>query len=264
MRLDKKIFMWAAHLKEEQGFKYLEIGEGAPLIILHGIMGGLSNFNEVIDHFRRYFKIYMPELPIYTFPLLKTNIKGFSKFLHDFIKFKNIDKPVLLGNSLGGHVSLYYAHLHPERVRAMVLTGSSGLYEKGFGESYPQRKNYEYIKKKTQEVFHDPKLATKELVDEVFRIVNNRGKILRTLALAKSAIRHNMAKDLHRLQCPVCLIWGKQDIVTPPEVAEEFHKLLPNSDLYWIDKAGHAPMMERPEEFNRILEDWFRKKRIIA
>jgi len=264
LRLDKKIFMWAAHLKEEQGFKYLEIGEGAPLIILHGIMGGLSNFNEVIDHFRRYFKIYMPELPIYTFPLLKTNIKGFSKFLHDFIKFKNIDKPVLLGNSLGGHVSLYYAHLHPERVRAMVLTGSSGLYEKGFGESYPQRKNYEYIKKKTQEVFHDPKLATKELVDEVFRIVNNRGKILRTLALAKSAIRHNMAKDLHRLQCPVCLIWGKQDIVTPPEVAEEFHKLLPNSDLYWIDKAGHAPMMERPEEFNRILEDWFRKKRIIA
>ncbi len=255
--------MWSALVKEENGFKYLEVGEGKPLVILHGIMGGLSNFNEVIDFFKDKFKIFMPELPVYTYPLLKTNIKGFSKYLHEFIKYKNIENPILLGNSLGGHVSLYYAHRHGTKVRALVLTGSSGLYEKGFGESYPQRKNYEYIKKKTQEVFHDPKMATKELVDEVFRIVNNRGKILRTLALAKSAIRHNMAKDLVHFRMPVCLIWGKQDIVTPPEVAEEFHRLLPDSDLYWIDKSGHAPMMERPAEFNRILESWFRKRKIL-
>ena len=255
--------MWSALVKEEKGFKYLEIGEGEPLVILHGIMGGLSNFNEVIDHFKDKFKVYMPELPVYTFPLLKTNIKGFSKYLHEFLDYKGIKNPILLGNSLGGHVSLYYAHLHPEKIKAMVLTGSSGLYEKGFGETYPQRKNYEYIKKKTQEVFHDPKMATKELVDEVFRIVNNRGKILRTLSLAKSAIRHNMAKDLKKLKMPVCLIWGKQDIVTPPEVAEEFHRLLPDSDLYWIDKSGHAPMMERPKEFNEILEKWFKRRAIL-
>ncbi len=255
--------MWTNYLKKEGDFKYIEIGEGEPLIILHGIMGGLSNFNEVIDFFRHHFKVYMPELPIYSFPLLKTNVKDFSKFLHDFINYKKIKNPILLGNSLGGHISLYYAHLHPEKIRAMVLTGSSGLYEKGFGESYPQRKNYEYIKKKTQEVFHNPKMATKELVDEVFRIVNNRGKILRTLALAKSAIRHNMAKDMVKLKMPVCLIWGKQDIVTPPEVAKEFQKLLPDSDLYWIDQAGHAPMMEKPAEFNKVLKDWFKKRKIL-
>jgi pimeloyl-ACP methyl ester carboxylesterase len=255
--------MWEKYIKEENQFKYLEIGKGKPLIILHGIMGGLSNFNEVIEHFKDKFHILMPELPIYTFPLLKTNISGFSKFLHEFIKYKKLENPILLGNSLGGHVSLYYAHIHPEKIRAMVLTGSSGLYEKGFGESYPQRKNYEYIKKKTQEVFHDPRMATKELVDEVFRIVNNRGKILRTLALAKSAIRHNMSKDLHKLKMPVCLIWGKQDIVTPPDVAEEFHKLLPDAELYWIDKSGHAPMMERGKEFNNILEKWFRKRKLL-
>ncbi len=255
--------MFDAYIREENGFKYLDIGTGRPLVILHGIMGGLSNFNDVIAHFKDKFRILMPELPIYTFPLLKTNVKGFSKYLHDFLKFKQVKDPIFLGNSLGGHVSLYYVRYHPGAVKAMVLTGSSGLYEKGFGESYPQRKNYEYIKKKTQEVFHDPKMATKELVDEVFRIVNNRNKILRTLALAKSAIRHNMAKDLPHMHLPVALIWGKQDVVTPPEVAEEFHRLLPDSDLYWIDKAGHAPMMERPEEFNRILEEWFQKRNLL-
>ncbi len=255
--------MLEKHLKEEKGFKYLEMGEGKPLVILHGLMGGLSNFNEVIKHFSRHFRVIMPELPVYTFPLLKTNIKGFSKFLHDFFKFKGIENPIMLGNSLGGHVSLYYTSHHPEKVRALILTGSSGLYERGFGESFPQRKNYEYIKKKTQEVFHNPKMATKELVDEVFRIVNDRKKILRTLALAKSAIRHNMAGDLVKMNLPACLIWGKQDTVTPPEVAMEFQKLLPDADLFWIDKAGHAPMMEKPQEFIRIMEEWLRARKLI-
>jgi pimeloyl-ACP methyl ester carboxylesterase len=247
-------------LKEEKGFKYIEKGEGTPLIILHGLMGGLSNFDKVINHFADNFRVLMPELPVYTFPLLKTSVKGFAKYLDDFLKFKKIDKAILLGNSLGGHVALYYTNKHPEKVEAIVLTGSSGLYEKGMGDSYPKRNNYDYIKKKAQEVFHDPKVATKELVDEIFRVVNDRMKVIRTLALAKSAIRHNMAKDLPNMNLPVCLIWGKNDNVTPPEVAEEFKRLLPNADLYWIDKCGHAPMMEHPEKFNQILEEWFIKK----
>ena len=81
-------------------------------------------------------------------------------------------------------------------------------------------------------------------------------KALKTLSIAKSAIRHNMANDLLHMQQPACLIWGKQDGVTPPEVAEDFNKLLPNSDLFWIDKCGHAAMMEQPEEFNTILHNW--------
>ena len=136
----------------------------------------------------------------------------------------------------------------------MVLTGSSGLYEKSLGDSYPQRRNYDYIKKKAQEVFYNPRVATKELVDEVFEVVNNRMKVIRTLSLAKSAIRHNMAKDLPNLNQPACLIWGKNDLVTPPNVAEEFKKLLPDADLFWIDNCGHAPMMEYPTEFIDVLE----------
>ncbi|MEN8186041.1 MAG: alpha/beta hydrolase [Bacteroidota bacterium] len=244
-------------LKKEGKFSYLESGEGTPLIILHGLMGDLSNFDGVFSHFSTLgYQILMPELPIYTLPLLKTNVKNLSSFVKQFAKHKNLEEYILIGNSLGGHVALYHTKLNPESVKGLVLTGSSGLYENSMGESYPKRGNYEYIKKKTEEVFYNPKIATKQIVDDVYESVNNRSKVIKTLALAKSAIRHNMAKDLPNMTLPSCLIWGKNDTVTPPEVAEEFHKLLPNSELHWIEKCGHAPMMEHPKDFNIHLEQW--------
>lgn len=247
-------------LKKENGYSYLESGQGTPLIILHGLMGNLSNFDGVFDHFSDLgYQVIMPELPIYTLPLLKTNVKNLSKFIKDFVKFKGIDKYILMGNSLGGHIALFHTKLNPKNVSGLVLTGSSGLYENAMGESYPKRGDYEYIKKKAQDVFYDPEIATKEVVDDVFDTLNNRNKLIRTIAIAKSAIRHNMAKDLPSMTVPTCLIWGKNDTVTPPDVAEEFDKLLPNSELYWIDKCGHAPMMERPTEFNELLEPWLTK-----
>ncbi len=247
-------------LKKENKFTYLESGKGTPLIILHGLMGNLSNFDGVFDHFSELgFQVIMPELPLYNLPILKTNVKSLSKFIKNFVNFKGLDKYILMGNSLGGHIALYHAKLNPENVIGMVLTGSSGLYENSMGESYPKRGDYEYIKKKTEDVFYDPKIATKEVVDDVFDTLNNRNRLIRTLAIAKSAIRHNMSKDLPKMMQPTCLIWGKNDTVTPPDVAKEFHKLLPNSELFWMDKCGHAPMMEHPKQFNLILESWLKK-----
>ncbi len=247
-------------LKKEEKFSYVDSGKGLPIIFLHGLMGNLSNFDAILNYFSNHgYRILMPELPIYKMPILKTNVKNISLFVERFAKFKELDKYILVGNSLGGHVALYHAKLNPEKVLGIVLTGSSGLYENSMGGSYPKRENYDYIEKKAQEVFYDPKVATKEIVDEVYESVNNRNKLIRTLAIAKSAIRHNMAPDLPNMTMPVCLIWGKNDSVTPPEVAEEFNELLPNSELNWIDKCGHAPMMEHPDEFNRIMEKWLKK-----
>lgn len=247
-------------LKKENKYTYLESGEGTPLIILHGLMGNLSNFDGVFDHFSDLgYRIIMPELPLYSLPLLKTNVKNLSLFVKSFAKHLGISEYILCGNSLGGHVALYHTKLNPKNVIGLVLTGSSGLYENAMGGSYPKRGDYEYIKKKTQDVFYNPEIATKEVVDDVFNTLNNKSKLIRTLAIAKSAIRHNMAKDLPEMKQPTCLLWGKNDTVTPPEVAEEFHKLLPNSELYWFEKCGHAPMMEYPEKFNVHLEAWLKK-----
>ena len=247
--------------KKEGKFGYLESGEGRPIIILHGLMGNLSNFDSVFTYFSKIgYKIVMPELPLYNLPLLRTNIRSLAKFIKRFTVYKGFKDYILLGNSLGGHIALYYTKHFPENVSGIVLTGSSGLYENAMGESYPKRGNYEYVKKKAQDVFYDPKVATKEIVDDVFDTINDRNKLIRTLAMAKSAIRHNMANDLPNMKIPAGLIWGKNDNVTPPDVAEEFHRLLPNSTLYWIDKCGHAPMMEHPDEFNHLLEKWLKKE----
>ncbi|PVW17084.1 alpha/beta fold hydrolase [Marixanthomonas spongiae] len=251
----------ANQLHQEGKFNYIEKGEGTPVVVLHGLMGGLSNFDGVTDFFpEKGYKILIPELPIYTMSLLKTNVKNFAKYVSEFIDHKGFDKVILLGNSLGGHIGLLCTKLYPEKIKALVITGSSGLYESAMGESYPKRGDYDYIQKKAENVFYDPAVATKEIVDEVYASVNDRNKLIRTLAIAKSAIRHNMAKDLPKMTTPTCIIWGKNDNVTPPEVATEFHELLPDSDLYWIDKCGHAAMMEHPEEFNKLLYAWLQKR----
>ena len=248
-------------LKREDKFTYAEAGEGRPIIVLHGLMGALSNFDETFKHFsKKDYKVLIPELPLYTLPLLKTNVKNLADFVHEFIKYKKLKDVILLGNSLGGHIALYYTKHYPEDVKAIVLTGSSGLYEKSMGDSYPKRGNYEYIEQKTKDVFYDPEIATKELIDDVYGIVNNRNSVLKTLAIAKSAIRHNMSNDVPNMKLPACIIWGKQDNVTPPEVAKEFDDLLPDSELFWIDKCGHAAMMEHPDEFNTILHKWLIKR----
>ncbi len=248
-------------LKKEGKYKYFEAGEGTPIIILHGLMGGLSNFSGVASYFpKKGYKVVIPELPIYTQNILKTNVKAFARYVKDFITYKGFNRVILVGNSLGGHIGLYFTKMYPERVSGLVITGSSGLYESAMGDSYPRRGDYDYIQKKAEAVFYDPKIATKEIVDEVYAMANDRIKLIKTLTIAKSAIRHNMAKDLPKMHVPTGIIWGRNDSVTPPEVAEEFHKLLPNSTLYWIEKCGHAAMMEHPDEFNRLLHEWLTTK----
>ena len=245
------------HLIESDGYKYFIRGWGTSLIILHGLMCGLSNFDGVSSYFpTKGYKVIIPELPLYNLPILKTNVKDFAKFLKNFNDYLGEKKVILIGNSLGGHIGLLYTKLFPEKVKGLIITGSSGLYENSMGESYPKRENYQYIKKKTQQVFYSPKIATKKVVDDVFETVNDRKKLIKILSIAKSAIRHNMAKDLPKIFVKTAIIWGKQDIVTPPDVGKEFNKLLPNSTLYWIDKCGHAPMMEHPNKFNHLVNSW--------
>ena len=241
-------------LKEENGFSYIDEGEGEVLLLLHGLMGALSNWDKVIEDFRGQYRVIIPILPIYDLPLLTTGVKSLAKYVHKFVKHKELNNVTLLGNSLGGHVALIYVLSHPEFVKAMVLTGSSGLYENAFGGSFPRRGSYDFVKEKVEYTFYDPNTATKELVDEVFETINDRHKVIRILAMAKSAIRHNMKDDLNKIHIPVSLIWGRDDKITPPEVAIEFKELLPDAELHWVDHCGHAPMMEQPEVFNGFLK----------
>ena len=243
--------------KKEKKFSFIEAGEGHPLILLHALMGGLSNFDKTVNFFAdKGYKVFVPVLPIYDLPVLNTNLTTIAKYVVKFIEEKTTEPVTLVGNSMGGHIGLILTLARPDLVQNLVLTGSSGLYERTFGDSFPRKSDKEYIRKKTEEVFYDPNVATQELVDEVFSVVNDRMKGIKTVMLARSAIKHNMMNDLPKIKTPVCLIWGKQDNVTPPDVAVDMNEFLPNSSLYWIEECGHAAMMEKPDEFNEILYEW--------
>ena len=246
-------------IKQDGKFKFIEEGQGETLILLHGLFGALSNFKDLIEYFRHHNKVVVPMLPLFDLDLLHTSVGGLQKYVHKFIEHRDYTDCHLLGNSLGGHVGLLYVLKHPERVKSLILTGSSGLFENGMGDTYPKRGDYEYIKKKTELTFYDPATATKELVDEVYQIVNERIKAIKIIALAKSAIRNNLGEELNQIRQPTLLIWGNNDTITPPFVGREFNKLIPNSELHFIDKCGHAPMMEVPHEFNRILHQFLTK-----
>ncbi|RYY22708.1 MAG: alpha/beta fold hydrolase [Chitinophagaceae bacterium] len=246
-------------IKQEQKFRFIEEGTGEPLVLLHGLFGALSNFMDLIEYFRKHYKVVVPMLPLFELDLLHTSVGGLEKFVHKFIEHKDYRQVHLLGNSLGGHVALLHALKHPERIKSLTLTGSSGLFENGMGDTYPKRGDYEFIRKKTELTFYDPKIASKELVDEVYGIVNNRIQAIKIIALAKSAIRNNLGEEISQIKQPTLLVWGNNDAVTPPFVGREFHRLIPNSELHLIDKCGHAPMMETPGEFNSILHKFLTK-----
>ncbi|MDD2792584.1 MAG: alpha/beta hydrolase [Sediminibacterium sp.] len=247
-------------IKQDDKFKYVEEGEGETLLLLHGLFGAMSNFEHLVDYFSKKYKVVVPILPLFDLDIFHTSVGGLEKYVQKFVEARGYTNIHLLGNSLGGHVALVHVLKHPERIKSLTLTGSSGLFENGMGDSYPKRGDYEYIKKKTQLTFYDPAIATKELVDEVFEITNNRIKVIKIIALAKSAIRNNLGEELSQIQQPTLLIWGNNDIITPPFVGKEFNKLIPNSELRFIDKCGHAPMMEVPEEFNQILDGFLQKQ----
>ena len=240
-------------IKQEDKFRFIEEGEGEPLLLLHGLFGALSNFSGQIEYFRPHYKVVVPLLPLLDLDLLHTSVGGLEKFVHKFVETRDYKDINLLGNSLGGHVALMHILKHPERIKSLTLTGSSGLFENGMGDTYPKRGDYEYIRKKTELTFYDPMMASKELVDELYETVNVRLKAIKIIALAKNAIRNNLGDEVSQIKQPTLLIWGNNDSITPPFVGHEFHKLIQNSELHFIDKCGHAPMMERPEEFNAIL-----------
>lgn len=246
-------------LKEEGKFKYIESGgDGDPLVLLHGLLGGLSNFSGIINYFSKDYNVVVPILPIFDLPIRKISLTSLVEHIRDFVEYKGYESIHVLGNSLGGHIALLYVLAHPGGISSLILTGSSGLFENSLGSSFPKRGNYEFIKKKTEDTFFDPEIATKELVDEVYEVVNDRNKAIRVIATAKSAIRHNIGDKLHQIKAPTLLVWGDHDAITPTFVGEKFNELIEGSQLVFVDRCGHAPMMERPMTFNKILEKFLK------
>jgi len=250
-------------LHSKNGYQYLDEGEGEVMILLHGLFGALSNWDNVVHRFSKDYRVMIPMLPIYDKSIRKDGVMGLTRFLERFVDDMKVDNLILMGNSLGGHIALVYTIHNQSKVNKLILTGSSGLFENSMGGSFPKRGSYAFVKEKVEYTFYDPAVVTKDYIDEVFDTTTNIPKCLSIVAIAKSAQRHNLASELYMIEVPTLLIWGLNDTITPPIVAHDFNRLIPNSQLRFIDQCCHVPMMERPEKFNAILEEFLREKTLV-
>ena len=239
--------------------RWLERGEGDAVVLLHGLMGAMEHWEPTIDVLGEMCRAIAPALPIFDPALSEPSVPELGRQIVRLLDGLGIDGAVVGGNSLGGHVALELALRRPDRVTGIILSGSSGLFERGFTRNVPHVPTADYVRTKMEEIFYDPALVTPEWVAAVRHLVTTRATALRVLQFARAAKRHNLEADLPRLAVPTLLVWGKDDRVTPADVAERFHALIPDSELVFITNCGHAPMLERPEAFTEIVEEWLRE-----
>ena len=240
-------------LKSIDGISYAEAGSGSsstPVVLLHGMMGDADNWKHVFGPLAAAgFNVVCPILPVYTLPLRNANLDGVVEFVVSFTQKLGMNRAVIAGNSLGGHIAALYAIRHPERVAGLVLTGASGIYEVEMSTSIMRRKDRNYLRPRVAKTFFDPIHCTEELLDDVIEIINNREKAIRLIKFARSVENTPVRDDLDKIKAPTLLIWGKNDEITPPDVAETFRAGIQGATLHWIDRCGHVPMLEQPAEF---------------
>ena len=236
--------------------RWTERGTGEPVVLLHGLMSEMDHWDATLDALAPRCRVLAPALPIFDAEQAEASIEGLTDYVHRFLRALSIERAVVGGNSLGGHLALELALTHPERVSGLILTGSSGLFERSFTRGVPHVPTTEFVRDKMQEIFYDPTLVTPGWVESVRRILITRAYALRLVHVARSAKRGNLEDRLGAIRVPTLLVWGKDDRVTPIDVAERFRALIPEAELVTIANCGHAPMLEQPVMFNAILEDW--------
>jgi pimeloyl-ACP methyl ester carboxylesterase len=239
------------------GFKYVDLNsasERPPVLLLHGLLGNPEGwFDAAAALAASKCRAIVPYLPIDEMPRGQANVGGLVKYVRKFTDFLDLDSMVLVGNSLGGQIALKYSIDHPEHIAGLILSGSSGIYEADVGTATFRRQDRDFIRAKAEKTFYDPAMVTEELVDRIYELATNRLRALRIVWVARSSMNDLVIDDLGDITAPTLLIWGTEDQITPPDVAYRFDRLMPSTQLHFIEKCGHAPMMEHPDAFNEIM-----------
>lgn len=227
-----------------------------PLVLLHGLLGHVSNWDGLVEHFRTRYQVHAIRFPLFEPDAPYFNVATLTDLVRDNMDRLGVERAAIFGNSMGGQIALNFALLYPRRVDALVLTGSAGLLERGLAHDAPVTPSPDYIREKAAEVFYDPSHVTEEMVEDIRQILSSVRNKLRLVKLARALREFNLYESLPKIAAPTLLIWGKQDTLTPLEVAKVFTDRLPRAQMRVLDQCGHAPNIERPAEFNRIVEEF--------
>ena len=251
------------HVDETSGpaFRWLEQGAGEPLLLLHGLMGQMHHWDTVLDMLAPRCRPMALSLPMFDPALRDVSIEGLADHVLRFLDALDIPRAVVGGNSLGGHVALELVASHPDRVSGLVLTGSSGLLERGFTRRVPHQPGSEFVRRRMEEAFFDRSLVTDAWVESVRAAVTTPVSAVRVLRFVKGARRSNVAERLGAIEIPTLLVWGREDRITPPSMAERFRALIPDAELTYLARCGHSPMLERPAAFAEVVARWLESTR---
>lgn len=229
-------------------------GDGVPFVFLHGLVGLNDHWEEVVQRARERLRCVMLEIPLLRLRSKDCHIDGVTRLTAAFLRDHLGQPAVLVGNSFGGHVALRLALERADLVRGLVLAGSSGLIEKTMVSDVQTRPSREWLVRKIGELFYDPDTHMRESdVDRAHAELSDRSGARAMVRLSRSARRNHLGQRIGDIGVPTLLIWGRQDIVTPPEAAHGFLEMIPDARIVWFDECGHAPMIEKPSEFAQAL-----------
>lgn len=234
-----------------------ECGVGRPFVFLHGLVGLNDHWEDAVRLMRRdRARCVMLELPLLALEGDNCSIHAVVDMTAHFLETYVGEPSVLVGNSFGGHVALRLALDRPELVKGLVLAGSSGLNEQTMVQEIQLKPKRDWLADRIGELFFDRSKMRMADVDRAHMELTKRTGARAMVKLSRSARRNQLRDRLGDIRVPTLIIWGREDVVTPPEAAHEFAARIPGSKLVWFDRCGHVPMIECPDQFVRAMEEF--------
>ncbi|MCB9029541.1 MAG: alpha/beta hydrolase [Deltaproteobacteria bacterium] len=261
-RMDAPIPSWLVKGETPSFVTVDNKGTGHPMILLHGLFGALSNWDDVAPLMAEYTKPLAFQFPLLTSPRNDVKVKALAAYTWYYLKTKKFDPAILCGNSMGGHVAMRLYLADPSAVKCMILSGTSGLYEHTV-DTLPIRPDHKFIREHMSRVFYNQKFVTEEAIEDIYSIIKHKKNVLNIINAARSAKKDYLLSLLKEIKCPVLLLWGEDDLVTTMDVAETFHKNIPNAKLVTIKNCGHAPMIEYPEWFSEQVKIFLQENSLV-
>ena len=243
---------------------------GPPIVFVHGTGGRAERWQRNLDAIAQQgFRTYAFDLPGHGFAAkgdgVACSVPAYAELLAGVIEKLGLEKPVVVGTSLGGHVAAYYASKNAGKVSSLVLVGSMGLVPIGAEsagkiQAGANNQSKEGVATKMARVIFDAKQITPDMIQEEFEINNSPGAKESFATLGKYIVEqldHDVVGSaLAGTGLPVLLVWGDQDKTVPPAVAEKAQSAIPGSKRALIADTAHTSYFENATAFNTILLDF--------
>jgi 4,5:9,10-diseco-3-hydroxy-5,9,17-trioxoandrosta-1(10),2-diene-4-oate hydrolase len=259
-------------LKQGYELHYLEAGSGAPVVFVHGSGPGVNAYSNFFPNYRLIaaagYRSVLPDMVGFGWSSKPTGIdytlELFVPTLREFLDQLEIKRCVLVGNSLGGAISMKFAIEHPARVEKLIVMGPGGIesretyfkmpgIQKMVSQFVGTGFDREGLRRFLGLLAHDPKFITDELVEQRFNVLQTQPKDV----LSRMSIT-DLTPELDKLRCPLLGFWGIEDQFCPASGYEKILRAVPDSRFIMYSRCGHWAMIERAEDFNRNVIEFLR------